>query len=100
MACGLALFPLPARSPTLALSLPLSGEDSYVVARDCSAAAVAPLVGAYCLSVPATLSPLAAPLALAERGYLQVDALTGPAYDELLMPRAFSVALPAASLHF
>ena len=67
--------------------------DSFVVARDCTAPAISPLVGTYCLSVPSSLSPLSAPLALAERGYLQVDALTGPAYDEMLMPRAFLVDL-------
>ena len=49
--------------------------DSYVVARNCMAPLVAPRVGPFCLSVPASLSPLSAPLALAERGYLQVSLL-------------------------
>jgi hypothetical protein len=68
--------------------------DSYTVARNCSDPAIAPLVGPYCMSVPVSKAfPADAPALLVERAYLDAEAKTGPAYEELLMPIGFSVQL-------
>ncbi len=71
----------------------MSVEDTFAIARNCSDPAIAPLVGSFCMSIPASTLPLTDPVVLVERAYLQRDALTGPAYSELLMPTGFLVQL-------
>lgn len=55
---------------------------AYAISRDCSAAAA--VAGAYCMEVSAAALPLTHPLGVIERAYLQADARTGPAAEELL----------------
>ena len=62
---------------------------AYAISRDCASAAK--VAGPFCMEVTAADLPLAHPVGVIERAYLQVDALTGPASSEVL---------PSVVMHF
>jgi hypothetical protein len=67
-------------SPETALSL--ARASASATAFRCAAAEA--VAGAYCMEVTAAALPMTHPMGVIERAYLQADARTGPAAEELL----------------